>query len=77
MRAPSRDDPASIRVRRLPLSIALCRLVPFLAPDQDLCGRTGTERNHLDRLRPTEKREVTGSTPVPTTTKVQAGWAAR
>ncbi len=62
--------PRASRVRRLPLSVALCRPVPFSCSDQDICGRASIERIHLNRLRPTEKREVTGSTPVPTTAKV-------
>ncbi len=65
----SRDDPASIP-RTVP--VALCRKMPDSVLDQAFRGQHNTQPHALDGLGPSDKRKVTGSTPVPTTTDDQA-----
>jgi hypothetical protein len=73
--SPSRDYPASIP-RTGP--VALCRTMPDSALDQGFRGQDSTQPHGLDTLRPSEKRKVTGSTPVPTTTTMarQNAWSS-
>jgi hypothetical protein len=60
----SRENPASVP-RAAP--IAVCRIVPGSPLDQVFLGQHSTQPHGLDGLGPSEKRKVTGSTPVPTT----------
>jgi hypothetical protein len=65
----SRENPASVP-RAAP--IAVCRIVPGSPLDQVFLGQHSTQPHGLDGLGPSEKRKVTGSTPVPTTTDDQS-----
>jgi hypothetical protein len=52
--------------------------MPDSALDQGFRGQDSTQPHGLDTLRPSEKRKVTGSTPVPTTTTMarQNAWSS-
>ena len=68
----SRENPRASRVRSVSVDVGGVAQ----AADQDVHALNGTEGYPAERGGTAEKREVTGSTPVPATTKVHVNGLA-